>query len=263
MKALIDGDILIYRVGYTTQNEDWGIAQYRINEMIDNILEATKADAYDIYLSDATENNFRRHIYPLYKANRHQPKPKHYEALKYYLVSEEGAYITPEQEADDILGIMQDKVKGDTVICTIDKDLLQVPGNHYNFVNNLSAVVDQLSGANHFYRQLLVGDVADNVRGVHGIGRVKSGKILAECETEDEMFEQVYETYLMWLKDDSLAEHMMLMNGRLLRIRQQPEEIWNFPSNYQKLQPKTEDLYSFLQTKLEEIIRSSEPTSQE
>lgn len=103
MLALVDGDILVYRVGFTTEQEDFEVARWRFDEMMDNILNATDAQQFSIYLSDSTDNGFRKQIYPSYKANRTQPKPRHYDALKEYAIMEWGARITPEQEADDAL----------------------------------------------------------------------------------------------------------------------------------------------------------------
>jgi 5'-3' exonuclease len=258
MHALIDGDILIYRVGFTTENEDWGIAKFRMNEMIDNILQAVHAQSYSIYLSDSTTNNFRTKFYPEYKANRKQPKPKHYEGLKYYLVTEEDARITPEQEADDELGIQQTLWNREletiqSIICTIDKDLLQIPGNHYNFVKNEHRFVTPDEGLRHFYTQLLVGDTSDNIRGVQGIGPKKAEKALLDCRTPQEYFEVTAGLYEKDFK-------RILINGILLKIRTEKDELWSFPPGFENVQPAMEDLLSSGQTKPKEIIQSSEPS---
>lgn len=233
--------------------------------MIDNILKATEADSYTIYLSDSTENNFRTHLYPQYKANRLQKKPKHYEGLKYYLVTEEEAKITPEQEADDALGITQTghnqiaagtDAEFDSVICSIDKDLLQIPGNHYNFVKDEKRFVTPNEGTRHFYTQLLVGDVSDNIVGVRGIGPKKAAAAFAECSEPDAFFRVVSELYEADYK-------RLAINGILLKIRTVKDEIWSFPPAFQNVQPTMEDLYSYSQTKQEETIQSSELSSPE
>lgn len=236
MLALIDADILMYRVAWTTENEDFGIARWRLDEMLDGILEETEATEFELYLSDATEKNFRFKLYPQYKQNRVQPKPKHYEALKYYLVSEVGAKITIEQEADDALGIQQtfynengsyeDYDYGASIICSIDKDLLQIPGYHYNFVKKEKSYITPEEGLKRFYAQLLMGDITDNIPGIYGIGPVKANKALEGLKTEEEMFLVCLEMY----KKHQISEEQMLLNGRLLKIRTKEEEIWNFPN---------------------------------
>jgi len=43
MIALLDGDIFTYRVACTTENEDEGIAVWRINEMVEQCLQDVQA----------------------------------------------------------------------------------------------------------------------------------------------------------------------------------------------------------------------------
>ena len=257
MLALIDGDIVTHRVGFTTEQEKFGIAKARCDEMLDGILIDTDATEYRIYLSDTTENGFRREIYPEYKMNRVAPKPKHYDRLKEYLLTEWSAKITLEQEADDALGIDQDKVgykepphtgEYKTVICTIDKDLLQIPGIHWNFVKKEWREISPEEGMKRFYHQLIMGDTADNVKGVRGIGEVKAARILGQMTKENDMFEATYNTYADWLKvlwnSEKLDEfqthqvyNIILTNGRVLKIRQEENELWHFPQKYKKVEP--------------------------
>lgn len=256
MHALIDGDIVVYRIGWTTEQEDWPIARWRTDKFIDDILVNTSAKSFEVFLSDSTENNFRYKIYPLYKANRKQPKPKHYDRLKEYIVDQYDAIITAEQEADDALGINQ---REDTIICTIDKDLKQVPGNHYHFVNNIFDVVSEEEGLQSFYRQILTGDVIDNITGIYGVGPVKSKAFLKDCQTEEELFNKCLDLY----EDNGLDIYQFYLNGILLKIRRKAGEIWNFPESFRSLQPSMDDLLSYIQIKEKEITQSTELTSTE
>src|SRR3990167_758737 len=106
MLALIDGDLLVYRVGFTTENDEEWIARARLREMIGGILEATNTDEAKIYLSDS-KDNWRLKYFPRYKANRTAPKPKHLSYLQNLIVDEWGAEVSWGQEADDALGIAQ------------------------------------------------------------------------------------------------------------------------------------------------------------
>ena len=133
--ALIDADTVVWRVGFTTEEDPFWVARARCDVMLDKILLDTGVRSYDLWLSDSAQNNFRYSVYPLYKANRiGKPKPKHYEALKEYLIREWDAKFSVDMEADDYLGIFQDEENYTTVICSIDKDLQQIGGLHYNFV---------------------------------------------------------------------------------------------------------------------------------
>jgi 5'-3' exonuclease len=245
MLALIDGDIIVYRIGYTTQNDEEWIARWRANEMIEGILRDTESSEFRIYLSDSTENGFRKSILPSYKANRTQPKPKHYEFLKEYLLTEWNAKIAVGEEADDRLGIEQDWFDGppevfQTVICSIDKDLRQIPGWHYNFVTRLPPVcVGPTEGLRFFYQQILTGDRVDNIEGLYNIGPTRSKKILKGASTEADLFRATFEAYRTWMKDSSEEEvyKKILVNGRVLKIRTIEEEIWNFPQPFTQHQP--------------------------
>lgn len=271
MLALIDGDVVMYRVGFTTNHDSEGIARARANEMMDGILRATEATEFEVYLSDDRDKNFRFEVSPEYKANRTAPRPVHYDAIKEYLIVEWGARIAYDMEADDMLGIAQTKgYKGwyDTVICSIDKDLLQIPGQHYNFVKEEWTTVSKWDGLKWFYQQLLIGDVTDNVKGCRGIGPVKSGRIIGpigpECG-EQRLFDAVLKTYeAQEGKSEKRPEgktheeilSSILLAGRLLKIKQQEgEPLWDFPSS-----TLTEELRSaFTQPKQVEPTVSTEP----
>jgi 5'-3' exonuclease len=118
-------------------------------------------------------------------------------------------------EADDYLGINQNE---SSIICSIDKDLLQVPGKHYNFVKKEFYEVDEETGFRNFYTQLLTGDTSDNIKGIAGIGPVKAKKALADSFTEQEMFSVVRDMY----KNDE----WMIMNGRCLHILRSLDDDW-------------------------------------
>lgn len=248
MIALIDGDILLYRIGYTTESEPEGIARARLDDLLDSILAETQAKQYEVWLSDRTENGFRYAIYPQYKANRTQPRPTHYEVLKEHLVLEWGARIAYGMEADDALGIAQVKEElnveehgfhlGST-ICSIDKDLLQIPGSHYNFVKKEWQWIEPWEGIKWFYQQILIGDTVDNVRGCKGIGPVKAGKAIHSvnsAEGEQALFQRTVEVYQKQEKEQTKQEILdhILLAGRLLKIKQQEEEpLWDFPKPLQ------------------------------
>lgn len=233
MICLIDGDIIVHRVGYTTNNDPEWVAAARTDEMIRQILQAMNSNEYRIYLSDIRENNFRRKLYPLYKANRaKQERPVHYAFIKNYLKDEWGADVAYGMEADDALGIDLTQDGDRAVLCSIDKDLLQVPGRHYNFVKQELIEVDIQEGIHRFYSQMLTGDTSDNIRGCPGIGPVKAAKALDGLVEEEDLFNAVYSLYDRQETEKStqeILEHLLLI-GRLLKVKTHEEEsLWNFP----------------------------------
>ena len=230
MKALIDADVLVYRIGYTTNEESESIAAARLDESVHQILEATEADDYICYLSDGKEGNFRYQFFPAYKANRTQPRPVHYQFLKDYILKNYKSAVATGQEADDALGIEQSQNHRvlPTIICSIDKDLLQIPGKHYNFVKGEFKYVTEWEGIKHFWMQILQGDRTDNIAGIQGIGPVKAERAFAGCQTEQELFLVAREKYIDAYGEDNWEEAMLLA-GRLLWIRREPNEAWQIP----------------------------------
>lgn len=244
MRALVDGDICLYRVGYTTQEESEDIALLRIDELIQRILDTIQATSYNVYLSCGRKDSFRAKLNPEYKAHRTREKPKHYGLLKEHLINKWNALVAVEEEADDLIGIEQAKDK-ETVACTIDKDILYgVEGHKYDFVKDKMFYTTQEEATLFFYKQLVMGDKADNIFGISGIGIAKASKALDELlgEPEEELYTKVCDMYRDWLLQEwadqyeewtSNEERRMLdlitLSGKQLKIRSYEEEVWSPP----------------------------------
>jgi DNA polymerase-1 len=215
MQALIDGDIVAYRVACACKEDDSkDYVHSKVDDLIDKITFYTDSDEYRVFLTG--KNNFRKAIYPEYKAHRPTEKPFWLQTVRDYLVKEYKAEICDGQEADDAMGIYQTE---ETIICTIDKDLLMIPGQHYNFVKDEFKTVGYLDGLKHFYMQCLQGDRSDNIKGIPGIGLKKAERILEGCVTEYQLFKAVREAYG--------NDEEFLMNGLVLWIRRNEDEDWS------------------------------------
>lgn len=214
MIALIDGDAILYRCAASVkEDEPEEIALVRTDQLLRQILTTTQAESYRLFVKH--EKNFRNVIYPEYKANRTQPKPVHLEACYQFARDEWNAENQIHLEADDLLGIYQTE---DSIICGIDKDLLMIPGKHYNFVKEVFTDVEYEDGLRHFYKQALIGDRADNIVGVSQIGPVKAAKIVDHLQTEQEMFDAVFACY-----DDPTR---LITNLQCLYILQEENNSW-------------------------------------
>lgn len=199
MIALIDMDLVVFRCAASAEQENFNIAIYRAEELLDQILTKTGATEYKAFLSNPT--NFRKELYPEYKANRTQPKPVHLKDLRDYAIDNMGAEISREAlEADDELGINQTE---DTIICSLDKDLLQIPGKHFQWAiqganwakPDMFLDQSELEGYRLFYEQCIKGDTTDNIKGIPKMGKVKATQVLKDCSSEVEMFNVVRELY--------------------------------------------------------------------
>ena len=223
-KALIDADILVYRVGFASEDTSEALAISRMRDFVEDMILFNGFESYIGYLTGKT--NYRTDIAKTapYKGNRKAPKPKHYQALREYLISSWDFILVEGQEADDAIGIKAYELDpGEFSICSIDKDLDMIRGNHYNFVKDLFYDVSDEEAIRHFYKQILTGDRVDNIIGIKGIGDVKAKRILEECKTENEMYLAVLEAY------EGNSERV-LENGQLLWIRRKENEVWQPPN---------------------------------
>ena len=224
--CLIDGDIVAYRCAATCEGLPAEIAEVRTGDLIRRILHETNAQQYKVFLTGS--NNFRYDIYPDYKAHRKdKPRPEHWNTCKEYLVKEWQAQITDGYEADDALGIEQVASGTDSVIASIDKDLLQIPGYHYNFVTGVERFVSPFDATRFFYKQIISGDGADNVPSYDG--KVRNGvpkfiqRLLDPIDSmmeEEEMYNYVYEIYQnhYGVHFDDPAGFAMKRNAQVLYI---------------------------------------------
>lgn len=235
MIALIDGDIVCYRSAAScepSKARDWveplEVAIMRVDDLMRRILEETQATSYKAFLTGS--DNFRLQYNPEYKANRKDVvRPRWLQECREHLVMEWKASVEDGQEADDAMGIAQVASEaGTTVIASIDKDLLCIPGKHYNFVTGEFREQSDVDACRHFYWQLIMGDRGDNVFGYDGKARQTVPKfmelIMAELSSydrESDMFDFVKSLYA---DDDRL-----LMNMRCLWIRHKEGEIREFP----------------------------------
>jgi 5'-3' exonuclease len=224
--ALIDGDILVYRVGFSTNEPDEEkFAISRMGNFVDRLIRLEGIETYEGYLTG--KNNYRSEIATeqAYKGNRKDArKPVHYDSLREYLISKWGFTVVDGQEADDAMGIKAYELPEDSsCIMTIDKDLDMIRGWHYNFVKEDLYYVTEKEAIKNFYIQILTGDRVDNIPGIKGIGPVKAKKILENCTTEKSLFKAVSEKYDHDI--DKLTER-----GRLLWIRRKEKQLWKPPN---------------------------------
>jgi len=218
--ALIDADIVSFSCAVYNENFGWDACREDIDQLMKRILETTGATSYECYISGS--NNFRYRIYPDYKANRKgKPDPQYRAEANAYLVTEYGGKVTDGYEADDAIGISATR-HSDSIICSIDKDLKQIPGNHYNWRKNEFDTVSAVDGLRNFWRSVLTGDRVDNIIGVGGIGPVKSGRIINDLEDEWEMYQACR---AMYNNDERLH-----MNCKCLWILREENKMWEVPT---------------------------------
>jgi 5'-3' exonuclease len=262
MTPLIDGDILLYEIGFAAeagwQKEGvppWDYVQELLELKITNICGAVGATAPPILFLTG-KHNFRDQLATRQKyKNRPSNKPWHYNNIKAHI---QGLYDFRMQdglEADDLMAIEQTKRwsewREDSIICTRDKDLRAVPGWHFGWelgnqpqfgpyltdeIGHIKLSSDRKSikgtGLLFFYSQCLTGDRTDSILGVEGMGPVKAFELLSNTKTPDEAFNLVREAYRAVYGDD--GGRLLLESGRLLWMTRELHEdgspvLWEFP----------------------------------
>lgn len=207
--AIIDADILVYRVGFASNEDSEKYAIKTMARFLEDMImfDLPYCTTWTLHLTG--KGNFRDEIAVTkpYKGNRTgNKKPTHYTALRNYLAWSWDATIWEGFEADDAVAIEATEKGEESVIVSLDKDLDQVAGWHYNFVKRLLYYVDQETADLNFYKQFLTGDRVDNIQGVYGIGDKKATALL-EGKTVEEMWEIIV---------DKLGFDRAIENGHLL-----------------------------------------------
>lgn len=241
MIALIDGDSVAYRPAASCEptkvkleREPVEFAIARCDDLMRRILYETNASTYELYIGGG--KNWRHEIDPEYKANRKDMvRPEHLEAVREHLVVNWNAKVVDGIEAEDAVGIANTYASEATIICHIDKDLDQLPGQHYNYVTSEQWYVTPLDGLKCFYTQLVMGDRVDNIQGYDGLMRQKIPKFLQPiidkinaCPDEWSMYQTVQEIY-------ELGDEALLRNGQLLYIQKHEGELWQLPTELSSL----------------------------
>ena len=236
----IDGDILIYRIGFAAEEDPAEFAMHSLRVATLDIMDACGASTGHFYLtgSDNYRMEYGSEEHP-YKGNRKDSrKPKHYEALRDYAVRKLDAIVVDGQEADDALGIAA--VQHGHGIATLDKDLMGVPGWHYTWAGKKQGVfiVTEEEADRFFYKQLLTGDATDNIPGLYKrVGMKATAKVLDPIDdmtTTKEMFEYVQAVYydgfdaIGICPDDkvTVVNDWLMRQARCLWIRREEGELW-------------------------------------
>lgn len=242
--CLVDADILVYHCGFSADaqvlkelkekepnlsksaTDEWMAEQQYVNYALANTktvlvkLQEIFNKNLKLYLTGT--GNFRHKLATIqpYKGNRvDSHKPKYYKDITDYLLDFWDAELVHGREADDALGCAQWSVwsqgSDDTVLVSIDKDLDNIPGYHYNWRKEELYYVDLDAADRNFWKQVIVGDATDNIRGLPRCGPVFADKLLADKQGWVEYYDAVLDAY----KSKGHSEEDFYENASLLWIQ--------------------------------------------
>ncbi len=225
MKLVIDADIILYQSAVGAQeviawddenktiNADINKAKNTFRKTIKEYQKFTGVDPFVLCFTSPT--NFRKQIWPEYKANRSAAdRPVLLKPLKDWAFEVYPCMMVDQLEADDLLGIMATKHPGEVIICSMDKDLKGTPGKLMKVgvkgKHEMLEISHEEAKAFHFI-QTMTGDGCDGYYGIHGIGPKKAQKYLDKYGNR---WEAVVQCYL----DNNKTEEEALQNARMAKI---------------------------------------------
>ena len=224
---VIDGDIFLWECCLAAEESfDWGDdlwtlhadaheVRLRLDIAFANLKE--KMNAHSMAIALSSSSNWRKDVLSTYKAHRKKTrKPVVFHAMKEYVRETYKVFEINSLEADDVCGLLMSnrlwQTKFDKVIVTTDKDLLQIPGLHYN-PNRPEEGISEVSeedGNYNFLFQALTGDAVDGYSGCPGVGPKTAARLLNTGATWD--------TVLKAYEDAGLDEEDALQQARVARI---------------------------------------------
>ncbi|MEA1996487.1 MAG: DNA polymerase I, partial [Gemmatimonadota bacterium] len=217
---LLDGYAMLYRAHFAfikkplvNSRGETTSAVFGLALQLARLLEECRPE-YMAFILDPSGPTFRHELFPAYKATREKmpedmreqiPWARRFveEALRIPVIEREG------YEADDVIGTLARKAARSglgTVIVSGDKDFYQLIDKKTRLYNQrpkgegaewvgLENAAERLGVPPEKVVDLLslMGDSADNVPGVRGIGKVGAGKLLSNYSSLDQIYEHLEE----------------------------------------------------------------------
>jgi len=224
VEVLIDADTLLYRVGFLWFPSQEEYEKACVDSFRKTILKCESMakkfyphiDAIRVRLFFTRKGPKYRSLFDKeckYKEHRKKAaKPRFVEemmrAISLHLPYERISLDSTEGEADDCLSIAANYLRSIYVpylIAGCDKDLRQIPGNHYNYLTDSHMHITHEMAYRFFFTQLLMGDVADNVPGIKGVGIKRAGYILHGAISAEDMWDYTVSAY-MTAYDKTMSE---------------------------------------------------------
>jgi 5'-3' exonuclease len=190
-----------------------------LNDMIKSVCDRLECKDYLVVIGPKdSSKNFRHKIAVTapYKGTRDKAnRPILYSKVRNYLIEKHNSQVTRSDiESDDLLGIYLTNNPNNAIIASIDKDLLQIPGNHYNLDSR--EVIQSTDpgkiwvetrkdgkrkdlkgyGYKWFCAQMLLGDAVDNIKKpLNGFGPIKAFEYLNGTDGIYKLFYKVRAFY--------------------------------------------------------------------
>ena len=256
----VDGDLLLYSLGFATQRNIYHIYvegqlawidsdKRKINKIFKDIdydyekyvyvqpllsaIQTYKAiinghikrfNTKDIRVVLTGKNNFREKVATTrpYKGTRSKDKPYNYAGLKEFMIKN-GAIVTEGEEADDYISYKTyNRIY--SIAVTDDKDAMNTPSYIYR-KEEIIRVTEEDADRN-FWSQVITGDSTDNIPGLPGVGKAALPRIYEGCVSYQDYECAAGVAYASHPGIDDPEEYLR-EQGTLLWMRRHPEEMWD------------------------------------
>jgi 5'-3' exonuclease len=191
--AIIDADSILFAICVDKKQDDYQIAHFgaqterTLNDVIEEFntyfLRVLMDSGCIQYVAFLTAGSHRYSFYPEYKANRKKlEKPRFLKELTAYAIETLGFCRVDGYEADDLVNMCKEQLGDNTLIVHTDKDLDQIPGNHFNYKKPEFYDVSEDTAQLNLWTQVITGDSIDNIKGIPGKGSAFAAKVFKQDE---------------------------------------------------------------------------------
>lgn len=243
---VLDADGAAYRAAATAKTLKTVLRRF-VTEVLEYMF-LTNSNAARLHLTAAGGYKGGRSEYPSfrpYQGNRTgKSKPALLEPLRELLGTPQAVEMgLPEDwyvqlnrfwEADDTCTMDSYILKDDSIVVSDDKDLRMTPYPYYEMsLSSISTIPDRFGyiaehpsngsypighGTKYFWLQMLMGDTADNIRGIDKLNGKNCGQVAAMEYLRDVTCEQECAEKVLWayakINQDALAEAQLLWMRR-------------------------------------------------
>lgn len=246
----IDTDTLMYRVGFANPPPtEASHACSRLATSIDKVVHDVTVSygiVGDYIVTLFITSNFGKGRYrdqfnkeTEYKANRGKgASPVFMPEMRQWLLENYNVCDAPSHlyEADDQLSWLgwynyNRGTASNVIICGVDKDLNQIPGYHWDYGTRIPYYLDEDDSNEFFFKQLLMGDTADGIPGLKGIGPRRAEDALRNGSNPEKWWDIVLDMYTKKMPEKSPEElsDIIYERGNKLWIQRYEGQTWYPP----------------------------------
>lgn len=221
--VLIDCDSLLYK-----NIEDLDQYKDRVDTIISEVVNKVDATHYKCFIEAERNVSFRRIEFETYKAHRVKRELHNMDEIRQYIVEAYDPYVSVGVESDDSIISTWKHVKDNYPLTNIyiagnDKDYLTYPVNYIDLYHGRYLKQEKISIKDadyNFVFQLLMGDSADNVKCLKGIGKKSAEKLLENVNPHWISYAKLLlPLYKKQFKSSRASKNAIMDNFRQLRLK--------------------------------------------